>query len=264
MEIISSKDNEKIKSLKKLKELKYRKEEKAYLIEGIKIVLEAIEEKQKIDTIIICDELLENNKSNMRKEELENALNNNDVKVLKVTPNVFKEISDVVNPQGIAAKVIKQEAKEIETDYYLALDDIQDPGNLGTIIRTADSANIKNIILSKNSADPYSSKVLRSTMGAIFRINIIEVENLKDYLVQKQKENFKVVVTSLDTNDTIYDIDYKNKIVVIGNEANGVEKDIIDIADNKVIIPMTGKTESLNASIAAGIIIYEKVRQERL
>ena len=264
MEIISSKDNEKIKSLKKLKELKYRKEEKAYLIEGIKIVFEAIEEKQKIDTIIICDELLENNKSNMRKEELENALNNNDVKVLKVTQNVFKEISDVVNPQGIAAKVIKQEVKEIDTDYYLALDDIQDPGNLGTIIRTADSANIKNIILSKNCTDPYSSKVLRSTMGAIFRINIIEVESLKDYLVQKQKENFKVVVTSLDTNDTIYDIDYKNKIVVIGNEANGVEKDIIDIADNKVIIPMTGKTESLNASIAAGIIIYEKVRQERL
>lgn len=263
MEIISSKDNEKIKSLKKLKELKYRKEEKAYLIEGIKIVFEAIEEKQKIDTIIICDELLENNKSNMRKEELENALNNNDVNVLKVTPNVFKEISDVVNPQGIAAKIIKQDVKEVETDYYLALDDIQDPGNLGTIIRTADSANIKNIILSKNCADPYSSKVLRSTMGAIFRINIIEVESLKDYLVQKQKENFKVVVTSLDTNDTIYDIDYKNKIVVIGNEANGVEKDIIDIADNKVIIPMTGKTESLNASIAAGIIIYEKVRQER-
>ena len=187
MEIISSKDNEKIKSLKKLKELKYRKEEKAYLIEGIKIVFEATEEKQKIDTIIICDELLENNKSNMRKDELENALNNNDVNVLKVTPNVFKEISDVVNPQGIAAKIIKQEAKEIETDYYLALDDIQDPGNLGTIIRTADSANIKNIILSKNCADPYSSKVLRSTMGAIFRINIIEVESLKEYLVQKQK-----------------------------------------------------------------------------
>ena len=264
MEIISSKDNEKIKSLKKLKELKYRKEEKAYLIEGIKIVFEAIEEKQKIDTIIICDELLENNKSNMRKEELENALNNNDVKVLKVTQNVFKEISDVVNPQGIAAKVIKQEVKEIDTDYYLALDDIQDPGNLGTIIRTADSANIKNIILSKNCTDPYSSKVLRSTMGAIFRINIIEVESLKDYLVQKQKENFKVVVTSLDTNDTIYDIDYKNKIVVIGNEANGVEKDIIDIADNKVIIPMTGKTESLNASIAAGIIKNKKEKQKRL
>src|SRR5699024_4232041 len=101
-----------------------------------------------------------------------------------------------------------------------ALDGIQDPGNLGTILRTVDSADLKQIILSKNSADPYNPKVVRSTMGAIFRVNIIEAENLLDTLKEVKKHNFEVVVTSLDTNESIYNIQYKNKVIVIGNEAN--------------------------------------------
>ena len=135
-------------------------------------------------------------------------------------------------------------------------------GNFGTILRTLDSANIKQVIVSKDTVDGFSPKVVRSTMGAIYRIKIIEVENLKEILQDLKKDGFEVIVTSLKTENSIYDIDYNKKIVVIGNEANGVSKEIMDIADKKVKIPMLGNAESLNASIATGIIVYEYVRQK--
>ena len=138
---------------------------------------------------------------------------------------------------------------------------MQDPGNLGTILRTVDSANLNQIILSKNCADPYNPKVVRSTMGAIFRVNIIQVENLKEELENLKNNDFDIMVTSLDTQKSIYDVNYNKKVIVIGNEANGVSKEVQDIADEKVKIPMLGKTESLNASVATGIIIYEYVRR---
>ena len=135
-------------------------------------------------------------------------------------------------------------------------------GNLGTIIRTLDSAGINQIIISKDTVDGFSPKVIRSTMGSIYRVNIIEVENLKETLENLKSKGFEIVTTSLDTKSSIYDINYTKNIVVIGNEANGVSKRIMDIADKKVKIPMLGKTESLNASVAAGIMIYEYVRQK--
>ena len=134
---------------------------------------------------------------------------------------------------------------------------------MGTIIRTADSANINQIIINKTTVDPYSPKVIRSTMGAIYRTNIIEVEDLKATLKEMQSNGFQIITTDLKATQSIYDINYNNKtVVVIGNEANGVSQEILQIADKKVIIPMLGKTESLNASIAASIMIYEYVRQK--
>lgn len=182
---------------------------------------------------------------------------------LYVTKKLFLSISDVTTPQGVLAVIEKKKGTEqidYNDDIIVALDGIQDPGNLGTILRTVDSANLKQIILSKNSADPYNPKVVRSTMGAIFRVNIIEAEDLAEILKEIKKHNFDVVVTSLETEESIYNLEYKNKIIVIGNEANGVSKEIQEIADKKVKIPMLGKTESLNASVATGIMVYEYVR----
>ena len=162
--------------------------------------------------------------------------------------------------------VIEKPNKDIKIKYdqdiILALDGIQDPGNLGTILRTADSVNLKQIIVTKNTADSYNPKVVRSTMGAILRIKIIETDDLAKTLKEAKKNKFKIVATSLDTNNSIYDIDYNKKVIVIGNEANGVSKEIQELADNKVKIPMLGKTESLNASVATGIMLYEYVRQK--
>ena len=116
--------------------------------------------------------------------------------------------------------------------------------------------------MSKDTAEAFNPKVVRSTMGAIFRVKIIECEDLKQTLKEVQKNNFKLVVTSLQTCKSFYDVDYSKKVIIIGNEANGVEKQIQDIADYKVKIPMLGKTESLNAAVSTGIMLYEYVRQK--
>ncbi len=259
MQQITSKENPVIKHIIKLKEKKYRKEYNEYIIEGAKIVKEAIEEKVNIKNIII-------NENNINSELIENQLK----KVLKeknyiiVPNNIFKLLSDVEKPQGVLAVVekdINREKIDYNQDVILILDNIQDPGNLGTIIRTADSAGLRQIIVSKGTVDCYNSKVLRSTMGAIFRVNIIEAENLEKNIEEIKQNNFKIITTSLQTDKSIYDIQLKNVAIVIGNEANGVSKEITELSDIKAIIPMKGKTESLNVAVATGVVLYEYVRQ---
>ena len=144
----------------------------------------------------------------------------------------------------------------------MILDDIQDPGNMGTILRTADSLNMKQIIVSKDCANAYNPKVVRSTMGAIFRINIIESDNLVKTIKEMKKHKIKVMATSLETSKSMYDVSYEKTAIVIGNEANGVEKEILELADEKIKIPMPGKTESLNASVATAVILYEAMRNK--
>ena len=258
--MISSKDNEFIKHIKKLKDKKYRDMNKEFVIEGIKLIREAIEEKAEIKQIIICDNCLD---SDIIPKELMYEIAK--YECVYVTESIFKVISDVNTPQGILA-IIGRNAGEAQIDYtqdiIVALDDIQDPGNLGTILRTVDSIGLNQILVSKGTADSYNPKVVRSTMGAIFRIKIIECENLENTLKEVKKHKFKLVVTSLQTEKSLYDINFDKKLIVIGNEANGVEQKIQDLADEKIKIPMLGKTESLNASVATGIVLYEYVRQK--
>ena len=263
MEVISSRDNELIKNIKKLKEKKYRDLENAFVIEGLKLIKEAIQENASIKLVVVCEECI--NQGEIDKQSLYEIAK---YKVIYVTKKVFETITDVKTPQGILAVInknngnMKKDMIDYSQDIIVALDGVQDPGNLGTILRTIDSANLNQIILSKDSADPYNPKVVRSTMGAIFRVNVIEVDDLKEKLKEIQKNKFKVMVTSLNTDKYIYDVTYDNKVIVIGNEANGVSKQVQEIADEKVKIPMLGKTESLNASVASGIIIYEYVRRK--
>ncbi len=123
-------------------------------------------------------------------------------------------------------------------------------------------SGLTQVIVSKNTADCYSSKVIRSTMGAIFRVNIIESQNLVKTLEDLKIKKYEILVTALEKAESIYNLELKNKIIVIGNEANGVSKEVFNIADKKMTIPMLGKTESLNASVATGVILYEYVRRK--
>ena len=314
--LISSKDNQTIKEIKKLKESKYRKEK--FIVEGFKMLQEAVNEGADIEIVVVKTgnkELLENvnkllGRLNQSYETGNELLTYKYVKrlprIIEVTENVFMQLTDVKTPQGVLAVIRKNvednvsdfedenenenenknenenenenendalkdgvNSRQIDclnkintgADYVLAVDGVQDPGNLGTIIRTADSANLKQILVSKDTVDAYSPKVIRSTMGSIYRVKIVECENLADVLDELKKHKFQIVSTSLDTENSIYDIDYRKKVVVIGNEGNGVSKEIQDLSDYKVKIPMLGKTESLNASVATGIMIYEYVRQ---
>lgn len=259
MQVISSKDNEIVKNIKKLKEKKFRELNKQFVVEGIKLVGEAIGEKADIDCLIVCEDCV--NDGTIDKKLLYEIAK---FKCIYVTEKVFESISDVTSPQGILAVINRKDENGVidyDEDFIVVLDGIQDPGNLGTILRTVDAAGLKQIVLSKETADCYNPKVVRSTMGGIFRVNIIRSENICETLKDMQHNGFEVVVTSLDTEDSVYDINYNKKVVVIGNEANGVSKEVQQLADIKVKIPMPGKTESLNASVAAGIMIYEYVRR---
>ena len=175
---------------------------------------------------------------------------------------VLKKLSSTSTPPTVMGVAMMPGRQEKIGERVLILDRIQDPGNLGTILRTADSVNLKQIIVTKNTADSYNPKVVRSTMGAILRVKIIETDDLVKTLKEIRKNKFKIVATSLDTSDSIYDIDYSKKVIVIGNEANGVSKEVQELADNRVKIPMLGRTESLNASVATGVMLYEYVRQK--
>ena len=237
---------------RELKDKKYRDEYGEYIVEGIKLIGEAVKENANIAQIVVCDgcdksEIIENHlRYEMAKYEC-----------VYVPQNIFKIISSVENPQGIMA-VIKKESNEEEIDFnedvIVALDDIQDPGNLGTILRTVDSVGLKQILVSKGTADSFNPKVVRSTMGAIFRVKVIECENLPSTLKETQKNGYKVMVTSLEAKHSIYNTDYNKKVIVIGNEANGVSKEVQKLADEKVIIlfsrsynyhPFAGATEKM-------------------
>lgn len=239
MKIITSKDNELIKHIKKLKDKKYRDENKEYVVEGIKMIEEAIQEKCQIKQIIICDDCEKT--SIISKEQMYEIAK---YECIYVTNKVFESITGVVNPQGIIAVIERNNTKQENIrseEIIVALDDIQDPGNLGTILRTVDSIGLTQILVSKGTADVYNPKVVRSSMGAIFRVNIIECEDLKQTLKNLQKQNYEIVVTSLQGKNSIYEIKYNKKIIVIGNEANGVEKEIQEFANQKVKIPMLRK-----------------------
>lgn len=248
--MITSKENEIIKHIKSLNQKKFRDEYGEFFIEGIKMVSEAIQEKVPIKLIVICEDLLQK------------EVNVTNFKVEYVDKRVFESITDTVSPQGILAVISKNNSEVLNEKIVFALDDVQDPGNVGTIIRTLDCAGINNLIVSQGTSDIYSPKVVRSTMGAILRVNIEQSNDLMKTLKERQNDGYKIIVTSLDGDSFYTDLQFDSKsIVVIGNESKGVKEEIQKIADIKTKIPMIGKTESLNASVAASIIAYEYVRK---
>ena len=260
--VITSKDNDFVKHVKKLKEKKYREEYGEFIIEGIKMIEEAINENAKIKQIVVCEDC--KNSGGIPQDLLYTIAK---YECVYVSEKVFTQMTDVSNPQGILAIIDKVGNKEASIDFkedlFLILDNIQDPGNMGTILRTADSINLKQILVSKGSSDVYNPKVVRSTMGAIFRVKVIECEDLVKTVKELKKHKIKVYATDLKTDKSIYDVDYKKSAIVIGNEANGVSNEILETSDERIKIPMKGKTESLNAAVATSIILYEAIRPNR-
>ncbi|MCM1992464.1 TrmH family RNA methyltransferase [Oceanirhabdus seepicola] len=257
MNIIESKNNNKIKELKKLKDRKWRKKTGEFLVEGYRFVHEAWNSEFHIETIII-------NVDNKDKYEDFKMKHNISVEEeIYVSEVIYKEVAQTQNSQGIIA-VVKNKSIEhnIEDGLYVLLDRLQDPGNVGTIIRTSHAAGVKGIVLTKGCVDIYNDKVLRSTMGSIFKIPIIEDSNLE--FTRKLKESgFKFVVSSLEESEDFYDCYLKgNTVIAVGNEGNGLSEEIYSLQDVKVKIPMPGGAESLNAGVAASIMIYECVRQK--
>ena len=201
MQIITSKDNELVKHIRKLKDKKFRDENNEYVVEGVRLVEEAVKENAKIKQIIVCEDT-----TKTYEIPTHIMLEIAKYECIYVSDKVFNLITQVTNPQGIMA-IIEKDTANVQIDYtqdiIVTLDDVQDPGNLGTILRTVDSIGLNQIIVSKGTADAFNAKVVRSTMGAIFRIKIIEVEDLAKAIKDMKKHHFKLMVTSLQTDNII-------------------------------------------------------------
>lgn len=262
MNTITSSQNPVIKEIKALKERKHREATGLFFIEGIKFVEEALKEKTGIVRVVISEQL----PLNKGGEEILSKVKACGCEMFSVPEGLFKEISDTQTPQGILAVISARHCslEEIieDNNFLVLLDSIQDPGNMGTIIRTADATGATGILVSKGCVDVYNPKVLRSTMGSIFHVPICMCENTVETVNMLKSQGVKVYAAHLNGKLNYFEPDMKNNItLIVGNEANGISDEVAASANELVKIPMPGRSESLNASIAAGLLMYEVVRQ---
>ncbi len=256
--LIIGKDNKKIKLLKSLDSKKNRDEKNLFVIESIKLIKEAVLEKIELEFVLISENLL--NKDEIKKLIL--LLEDNNIAYHTVLPDLFSSTVSTVTSQGAIAVARKRNYTSNflaeESKMIIFLDELQDPGNLGTIIRTADAFGPCEIVLSPKCVDVYNEKTVRSCAGALFRVPITTIDDSILFLEALKQEGFKLVSTVVDSDNDFDNLGEFDKIcLIIGNEGKGVSKEIKNISDEKVTIKMSGRTESLNASTAATICIYE-------
>lgn len=238
--VITSLNNEHIKEINKLKEKKYRDQMGTFLIEGEHLVIEAAK-KNILKELIILEE---------KEFDLEN------VKITYVNKDVMKKLSSMDSYPNVIGVCSKKEEKEIKGN-VLILEDIQDPGNLGTIVRSSVAFNIDTIILSKKTVDLYNNKVIRSTQGMLFNINVI-VKDLEETINELKRNNYKIYGTKVDGGSNVKNIEVNDKYaLIIGNEGSGMSETISRLCDEYLYIQMNDKVESLNAGVAASILLYE-------
>lgn len=247
-EVIQSRNNASYKSWLKLKTSKGRKKAQAYLIEGEHLVQEAISGKIPLDRIVVSEEY-----------DFESE-NGQAYPVTELSQALFEELSFTMSPQGIMGIVHQEPTEQDWTPRgtrYILLDGVQDPGNLGTIIRTADAANYDGVILGSGTVDVYNDKVIRSTQGSLWHLPIINMP-LEEAIPRLQNQGVQVVATTLNERSVSYqELNSKDKLAfIVGNEGAGVSQEFIEISDKTVNIPMPGRAESLNVAIASGILMF--------
>lgn len=261
---ITSSSNKLIKSIKLLHNKKDRWSERCFFIEGTRSVEQCIKSNSPIKYIVYSPELLGEDG-----ERLLFEIESRSYELYKISKDLFKSISDTDNPQGILAVVefeeygLKDTLKE--NNFFVVLDRVQDPGNMGTIIRTADAFGANAVIVTNGCVDVYNPKTIRSTMGSIFQIPIVHIGDIEEVVKELKDEKVNIVSTSLNTNKYSYDIDFKSDCaLIIGNEANGISDEVLGLSDQLVKIPMVGKAESLNAGVASAVLMYEVLRQRNV
>ena len=257
--MITSTSNPQVKRLLQLqKKGKARNEENVFVVEGLRMFVEA--PKERIEKVYVSESFY-----NKKKQELD--LDNRSVEIL--SDNVFKHVSDTQTPQGVlcVVKQKKYDLKELlegENPHFVVLDNLQDPGNLGTIVRTAEAAGVDAVLMSKDCVDIYNPKTIRSTMGSIYRVPTIYIEDTLKLLEEFRKNDIKSYAAHLDGKHSYDQENYQSgTAILIGNEGNGLRDEVANSADVWVRIPMCGQVESLNAAIASSILMYEAYRQKR-
>lgn len=251
---ITSQSNNRIKYIRSLLKKKSRQEHRQYTVEGKKSVHDALRARKSVSVIAVSSSFYEN-------EEFEYPKS---AELIKVSDDIFVKLCDTETPQGILAVIDMEDfgKNEVSIDKnYIYCDNVTDPGNIGTIIRTADAAGMGGVILSRNCVDLYSPKTVRSSMGSFFNIPVL-TDKTYDDLNKYKSMGFSLYAGALSKDSVDYTAaDFtKPSIIIVGNEANGVSKEVLEIS-RKIKIPIMGKAESLNVSVAASILMYELIRQ---
>ena len=239
--LITSLDNDRIKGYIKLKDRKYRKKTRKFIVEGMHLVLEAYKKGIVEELIVEKDVVLPIN-----------------LPTVYVTNEIINKISEMESTSNVMA-LCNMVDNNIEGSKILLLDDIQDPGNLGTIIRSAVAFNVDTIVLSPNTVDIYNPKVIRATQGMMFHINIV-IRDLKEVIASLKEKEIPVYGTRVDYGEDVAnfkDKDRKKYCLIMGNEGNGVKEEILDMCDSYLYIEMNDAVESLNVGVATSILLYE-------
>jgi len=241
-----------IKSISNLKLKKFRNLEGRFLVEGERSVFDGLNSNYKCENVFVTDSYFKSNEKSLKK------FNN----IKKISEKDFNKITETVNPKGIAAVFFKQDQssnwkKELSSDLVVCLENISDPGNIGTILRNCDWFGITEVLVSENCADIYNPKTIRASVGSIFHLNIFTSKNLTADLKELKNNGYEISSSALE-GINIYQIHPEPKtILIFGNEANGVSNKILKISDELITIPKIGKAESLNVANASAVILSE-------
>lgn len=259
--MITSTSNVQIKEITALlKKSKERKDKKVFVIEGRKMFEEICQDTSRVVKAYFSESYIKEQYSGKDLPAVPHEI---------VADSVFDAMAETVTPQGVLA-IVKMpeyslEKMIAEAGTLVLLENLRDPGNLGTIIRTAEAAGVSGVVLSKESVDIYNPKVIRSTMGAVYRVPFIYAEQFTDLLQSLRNQNVRLLAAHLKGKKTFDKADYSGKVgILIGNEANGLSEEASGLANEKVLIPMAGSVESLNAAVAAALLMYEAFRNQKL
>ena len=275
IEHLTSAKNPRVLAWRSLKERKGRLAHEAFLAEGDRMAAEALASGFPVEALLLRSDRFQelsgstaDSASSLPQEEkadqrIRLAELPPELPVFVLPDHVFASLSDTRTPQGVAA-VVSLRPRPLRGSRFIALDGVQDPGNVGTILRTADAAGLDGVLLSPECADVFSPKVLRATMGSIFRVSLDFPEDLAARLISLREEGFSVLSSQLDGEPFYARSGLSEKwVLVIGNEGEGLSRLVKERCDYLVSIPMQGHVDSLNAGVAAGILLFEKRRQEQ-
>ncbi|WKY48880.1 RNA methyltransferase [Eubacteriaceae bacterium ES3] len=251
-DIITSRQNEQLKLIGKLRQKRVRDELDLFIIEGKKLILEALKSKAVIEKVFLSERLKD---TEIIKNLSQAGLNS---EVVWVKHSLFDSFSEMKNPEGVLALVKKLKPGANPGKRYIILEDVQDPNNVGTIIRTADAAGFDSIIATLKTADFYNEKVVRGSMGSIFHLNLETTNHINDTITELKKSGVIIIGTALDGKNIFEQTtNFSSFALVLGNESRGMSGDLKAKCEHLYQIPIYGQAESLNVAVAAGIVMYQ-------
>ena len=256
MKEIASLNNTMVKAVSELKQKKYRDRENCFVVEGLRAVEEAVGYAFVRRIFAVAD------KANARLQSLLAAAGAKGIELYAVTEAVMKKMSDTEAPQGVLAVCEKPQGIITGGGAVLVLDRVADPGNVGTLIRTAEAAGMAGVILLAGCADAYAPKTVRSTMGSLLRLPVLAGMPEADFIKWSRESGYEIMVTCLDGAEDLYKTPFAAKTaIVVGSEAYGASEGLKAAAAKRVYIPMQGRAESLNAAVAGSVVMFEALRR---